>query len=201
MDLPSGARLGTGSPRRAAQLRRARPDLEVVAIRGNIDTRIARARGPQADLDGVILALSGLRRAGRDGVVAQALEPEVMLPAPAQGALAIECREADAAAESWLGALLAAGDDADTRAAVTAERSLLATLEAGCSAPVAAHAVPTADGLSVRALAISPDGRTVVAGERHGLPSAAAALGRELAGDLLARGAADLLAAARSTAD
>lgn len=201
MDLPSGARLGTGSPRRAAQLRRARPDLEVVAIRGNIDTRIARARGPQADLDGVILALSGLRRAGRDDVVAQALEPEVMLPAPAQGALAIECREADAAAESWLGALLAAGDDADTRAAVTAERSLLATLEAGCSAPVAAHAVPTADGLSVRALAISPDGRTVVAGERHGLPSAAAALGRELAGDLLARGAADLLAAARSTAD
>ncbi|WP_106507647.1 hydroxymethylbilane synthase [Brachybacterium timonense] len=201
MDLPSGARLGTGSPRRAAQLRRARPDLEVVAIRGNIDTRIARARGPQADLDGVILALSGLRRAGRDDVVAQALEPEVMLPAPAQGALAIECREADAAAESWLGALLAAGNDAHTRAAVTAERSLLATLEAGCSAPVAAHAVPTADGLSVRALAISPDGRTVVAGERHGLPSAAAALGRELAGDLLARGAADLLAAARSTAD
>lgn len=201
MDLPAGARLGTGSPRRAAQLRRARPDLEVVAIRGNIDTRIARARGPQADLDGVILALSGLRRAGRDDVVAQALEPEVMLPAPAQGALAIECREADAAAESWLGALLAAGNDADTRAAVTAERSLLATLEAGCSAPVAAHAVPTADGLSVRALAISPDGRTVVAGERHGLPSAAAALGRELAGDLLARGAADLLAAARSTAD
>lgn len=220
-ELPAGSRVGTGSPRRAAQILRIRPDLEVVPIRGNIDTRIGRVRGLDADLDAVVLAASGLNRAGRAGDIAELLSPEVMLPAPAQGALAVECRTDDTVPESagaWVGALLAAGDDEPTRLAVTAERALLRTLEAGCSAPVAAYATwsEPSDGaadevrqLTLRALAISPDGQTVIDGTASaaiGVPEpggespidAAFALGAQLAADLLARGAGDLLEAARA---
>ncbi len=212
--LPQGARVGTGSPRRAAQLLRRRPDLDVVAIRGNIDTRIDRAHGEQADLDAVILAASGLRRAGRDGEITEHLEPEVMLPACAQGALAIECRAADAAAGSPLGAMLAAMDDPATRAAVTAERAVLRSLEAGCAAPVAAHAVavPAGDSaaeLTVKALVTSLDGRTILEGSVSQVialgarpeveaESPAWAAGAQLAVDLLAQGAGEVLAAARA---
>lgn len=214
--LPAGARVGTGSPRRGAQLLRARPDLEVVAVRGNVETRLNRALGTDADLHAVVLAASGLRRVGREAVISELLPVEVMLPAPAQGALAVEATTAALAQAPWFAERLEAVDDATTRAAVTAERSLLRALEAGCSAPVAAYAVlePGTDPaapqvLRLRALAIRPDGTHVVEGEaRVDLDLAADALsgpgsipvelGQELAADLLSRGAGEILAEVRA---
>ncbi|MFQ6485677.1 hydroxymethylbilane synthase [Brachybacterium epidermidis] len=213
--LPAGARVGTGSPRRAAQLLRARPDLDVVSIRGNIDTRISRALGSEADLDAVVLAASGLHRADRAAEISDLLDVQVMLPAPAQGALAIECRTEDWQAGGWLAEALAAYDHAPTRAAVTAERTLLRALEAGCSAPVAAHATGEGQALQLRALAIAPDGAKVIEGsrrvdpdgtsapERDGASDAhsAARLGEALAVELLDQGARDLLDAASAAPD
>ncbi|MEE1617953.1 hydroxymethylbilane synthase [Brachybacterium sp. J153] len=183
--LPAGARVGTGSPRRGAQLLRARPDLQVVGIRGNVETRLNRALGEDADLDAVVLAAAGLLRVGREAAISELLPVEVMLPAPAQGALAVEATTAALAQAPWFAARLTAIDDPATRAAVTAERSLLRALEAGCSAPVAAFAelepVPAGTApaeaetsgaidaavqvLRLRALAIRPDGSRVVEGE------------------------------------
>ncbi|MCS6712089.1 hydroxymethylbilane synthase [Brachybacterium sp. EF45031] len=201
-ELTPGARVGTGSPRRAAQLLRHRPDLQVVGIRGNIDTRLARAIGPDADLDAVVLAAAGLRRLGREDAIAEALDPTVMLPAPAQGALAVECRTEDLT--SWFGRRLAELDDPAARAEVTAERTLLRTLEAGCAAPVAALARAGADGTLTLQARVG-DGRTLLEGERA-LPrsltggasdeESAIRLGAELAQELLERGAADLIAGA-----
>lgn len=214
--LPAGARVGTGSPRRGAQLLRARPDLEVVGIRGNVETRLNRALGPDADLHAVVLAASGLRRVGREAVISELLPVEVMLPAPAQGALAVEATTAAIAQSPWFAERLAAVDDAATRAAVTAERSLLRALEAGCSAPVAAYAElesgadpAAAQVLRLRALAIRPDGTHVVEGEARvdldlaadalsGPGSVPVELGQELAADLLSRGAGEILAEARA---
>ena len=154
--LPEGARVGTGSPRRAAQLLAARPDLEVVDLRGNVPTRLARVRGLEAvgvgtdepvapsradaagDLDAVILALSGLRRLGLEHCASEVLNLETMLPAPAQGALAVEARAGEDCAE--LAQAVAVLDDEPTRLAVTAERALMARLGAGCAAPVGAWA-------------------------------------------------------------
>ena len=222
--LPAGARVGTGSPRRGAQLLRARPDLEVVGIRGNVETRLNRALGPDADLHAVVLAASGLRRVGSEAVISELLPVEVMLPAPAQGALAVEATTAAIAQAPWFAERLEAVDDAATRAAVTAERSLLRALEAGCSAPVAAYAelesgaepgpgpdtAPAATQvLRLRALAIRPDGTHVVEGEARvdldlaadalsGPGSVPVELGQELAADLLSRGAGEILAEARA---
>lgn len=214
--LPAGARVGTGSPRRGAQLLRSRPDLEVVGIRGNVETRLNRALGKDADLHAVVLAASGLRRVGREAVISELLPVEVMLPAPAQGALAVEATTAALAQAPWFAERLEAVDDATTRAAVTAERSLLRALEAGCSAPVAAYAelepgaVPAATQvLRLRALAIRPDGTHVVEGEARvdldlaadalsGPGSVPVELGQELAADLLSRGAGEILAEARA---
>ena len=155
-DLPEGARVGTGSPRRAAQLLAARPDLEVVDLRGNVPTRLARVRGLEAvgvgtdepvapsradaagDLDAVVLALSGLRRLGLEHCASEVLDLETMLPAPAQGALAVEARADEDSVE--LARAAAALDDEPTRLAVTAERALMARLGAGCAAPVGAWA-------------------------------------------------------------
>ena len=155
-DLPEGARVGTGSPRRAAQLLAARPDLEVVDLRGNVPTRLARVRGLEAvgvgtdepvapsradaagDLDAVVLALSGLRRLGLEHCASEVLDLETMLPAPAQGALAVEARAGEDSAE--LARAVAVLDDEPTRLAVTAERALMARLGAGCAAPVGAWA-------------------------------------------------------------
>ena len=155
-DLPEGARVGTGSPRRAAQLLAARPDLEVVDLRGNVPTRLARVRGLEAvgvgtdepvapsradaagDLDAVVLALSGLRRLGLEHCASEVLDLETMLPAPAQGALAVEARAGEDSVE--LARAVAALDDEPTRLAVTAERALMARLGAGCAAPVGAWA-------------------------------------------------------------
>lgn len=154
-ELPEGAKVGTGSPRRAAQLLAARPDLEIVDIRGNVGTRLARVRGredaaensPQApdaqrgDLDAVVLAGAGLRRLGLEKHISELLGPEVMLPAPGQGALAVEVRDADAGLGSPLGQALALMDDIPARLEATAERALLERLNAGCSAPIGGHAV------------------------------------------------------------
>ncbi|GFZ85028.1 hydroxymethylbilane synthase [Nesterenkonia alkaliphila] len=176
-ELPEGAKVGTGSPRRAAQLLVARPDLQIVDIRGNVGTRLARVRGreelaeassqaPDAargDLDAVVLAGAGLARLGLDDQISELLPPEVMLPAPGQGALAVEVREADASLGQPLGIGLAQLEDIDSRLEVTAERALLARLEAGCAAPIGALARCTAEpdgGVMLRldAVVVAPDG-------------------------------------------
>ncbi len=188
-ELPAGSRIGTGSPRRAAQLRALGLGLEVVAIRGNIDTRMGKVAS--GELDAVVLAAAGLRRVERTEAITELLDPLQMLPAPAQGALAVECRADDAAAI----ALLASLDDADTRAAVAAERALLRELEAGCSAPIGALAdVAVGDGpedseLFLRANVTAPDGSQAIRLSATGAPAQAEAIGRRLAQDLLAEGA------------
>ncbi|MGM7777814.1 hydroxymethylbilane synthase [Arthrobacter sp. KNU-44] len=216
-DLPAGARVGTGSPRRAAQLRAARPDLDVVDIRGNVDTRLGRVPGlagnaedSPGDLDAVVLAAAGLERISRLDVVTEFFETDVMLPAPGQGSLAIECRTVDApgqsgSAESSQGALaqaLAALNDEDTRLAVTAERAVLARLEAGCAAPVGAYAYRKGSMLYLEAIVCAVDGSKSVREKKatDGLTEVGATLlGIEVAELLLAAGAADIadLAASR----
>jgi hydroxymethylbilane synthase len=187
-DLPPGARIGTGSPRRAAQLLLMRPDLRPVPLRGNAGTRLAKVAC--GDLDGVVLALAGLARIGRLDAVTQVFEPDEMMPAPGQGALAVECLSA----RPELAALLAAADDAASRAATTAERSLLAGLEAGCSAPVGGYAAGT-DELRLRAVVVAADGETALRASAGGPAGEAERLGRELAADLLRRGAGRYTAA------
>ena len=167
-DLPPGARIGTGSPRRAAQLLGLRGDLRCVPIRGNAGTRLGKVS--EGELDAVVLAYAGLARIGHVNAVTQVFEPDEMLPAPGQGALAVECREG----EPELAALLQAVTDQASMAAVTAERSLLEALEAGCSAPIGAYAAG-AEQLRMRAAVMSPDGSRVL--RAHG----AAPGGRRLA--------------------
>lgn len=208
--LPVGAKVGTGSPRRAAQLRAARPDLVVVDIRGNVGTRLGRVPGlpgnppvdgggpvpgKSGDLDAVVLAAAGLSRLGRLDVVSEFFAPSFMLPAPGQGALAVECRNQDAPASEVLGQALAALDDADTRLSVTAERALLARLEAGCSAPVGALAYRKGSTLQLEAVVCAVDGTDSVRMKKttDALSEVGATLlGIDVAEELLARGAADL---------
>jgi hydroxymethylbilane synthase len=193
-DLPPGARIGTGSPRRAAQLLGLRADLRCVPIRGNAGTRLGKVS--EGELDAVVLAYAGLARIGHVGAITQVFEPEEMLPAPGQGALAVECREDDAE----LTALLQAVTDEASMAAVTAERSLLEALEAGCSAPIGAFAGGSAQ-LRMQAAVMSPDGsRTLRA---HGGAPAADAwqLGRDLAAELLRSGASDLISVSEGQAN
>lgn len=193
--LPVGSRVGTGSPRRMAALRALGLGLEVVAIRGNVDTRSAMVSS--GALDAVVLAAAGLRRLGRIGLATELLDPMQMLPAPAQGALAVECRAGDEATRELLGLI----DDADARAAAAAERAVLAELEAGCSAPVGALAEvalgyagegdddePVRE-LYLRATVIAADGSDAVRGSATGDPSQAEEIGRRLAQELLADGA------------
>ncbi|GHF88170.1 hydroxymethylbilane synthase [Streptomyces fimicarius] len=198
--LPDGARIGTGSPRRMAQLNAyARSHglrIETVPIRGNVDTRIGFVR--DGKLDAVVLAAAGLSRLGRSGEATDFLPVDTVLPAPGQGALAIEC----AASSADLAAALAELDDPYTRVAVTAERALLAALEAGCSAPVGALADLLVDGqvvneLRLRGVVGTTDGSSLVQLSTTGpVPTShddAAALGRELAAEMLAKGAAGLM--------
>ena len=197
-DLPAGARIGTGSLRRAAQLRLLRPDLEVVAIRGNIDTRAGFVASGR--LDGVLLAYAGLSRLGRLGEATDYFDPAEFLPAPGQGALALECREDDAELREALAPL----EHGPTRAAVVAERALLAALEAGCSAPVGGYAQVhhederelTVTGVVAAAepLADAPhDAPQSIRGSLTGPTAEAARLGTELAARMLERGAAALM--------
>lgn len=195
-ELPVGSVIGTSSPRRAAQLRALGLGLEIRPLRGNLDTRLNRVSN--GDLDGVVVARAGLVRIGRQDDVTETLEPVQMLPAPAQGALAVECRAGDAE----LAALLAEMDDSDTRAAVTAERVLLAELEAGCSAPVGAIAevVESIDEegrifeeLSLRGCVATLDGSDVIRASGIGRPDRARELGLSVAAELFDLGARDLL--------
>jgi hydroxymethylbilane synthase len=196
-ELPVGSVIGTSSPRRAAQLRALGLGLEIRPLRGNLDTRLNRVNN--GDLDGVVVARAGLARIGRLGDVTETLEPVQMLPAPAQGALAVECRAGD----TGLVALLAEMDDADTRVAVTAERVLLAELEAGCSAPVGAIAEVVEsideDGrvfeeVSLRGCVAALDGSDVIRASGVGTPERARELGLSVAAELFELGARDLLA-------
>ncbi|MBS2965064.1 hydroxymethylbilane synthase [Actinocrinis puniceicyclus] len=189
-DLSPGARVGTGSPRRAAQLRLLRQDLEIVPVRGNVDTRVGYVA--KGELDAVVLAYAGLSRLGRLGEVTDYFDPNALLPAPGQGALALECRAADGA----LAAQLAALDHGPTRAAVRAERALLAALEAGCSAPVGGYATATADELQLTGTvteADTPDAPRSIRMSVTGAPGEAERLGRELAARMLDQGAAGLM--------
>lgn len=187
--LPTGARVGTGSPRRAAQVLAVRPDLVVEAIRGNVETRLGRIR---TDLDAVLLAAAGLRRLGLEAAVSERLDPAVFLPAPAQGALAVECRS-DASPE--LREALAALDDRPTRLAAVAERAVLARLEAGCAAPVGAYAQVVNGRLELAALVVATDGAArLVDHDAAPLGEAEAeALGARVAERLLAAGAGRLV--------
>ncbi|MCU1594660.1 MAG: porphobilinogen deaminase [Frankiales bacterium] len=189
-ELPVGARIGTGSPRRTAQLNALGMGHLVVPVRGNVDTRIGFVTG--GELDAVVLARAGLARLGRLADITETLDPLQVLPAPAQGALALECRE-----DSELVAVLKALDDPDTRTAVEAERALLAALEAGCSAPVGAMAevVDDDDGPAVflRGLVAALDGSDVVRLSATGPTHDAHGVGQRLAAELLDLGAAELM--------
>ena len=190
--LPAGSRVGTGSPRRAAQLAALGLGLEVVDLRGNVDTRIGKVAS--GEFDAVILARAGLARIGRLGEVTEVLDPIQMLPAPGQGALAVECRSDDV---SLVDQVRGALDDASTRAAVTAERTVLAVLEAGCSAPVGALAEiaegELGDELWVRAVALSYDGGVAVRKSATGTPDDAVGVGQRLAAEMLEEGADTLI--------
>jgi hydroxymethylbilane synthase len=192
-ELPVGSRLGTGSPRRVSQLAALGLGLELQGIRGNVDTRIRKVR--EGEVDAIVLARAGLARLGRLDEATEVLDPLQMLPAPGQGALAIECRSGD----TELVAALARLDDPATRAAVTAERAVLSALEAGCSAPLGALAevVEGDDGeeLWLRAVALSEDGALSVRMSATGPVTEAARIGTRLASDMLDEGAADLMTA------
>lgn len=191
-ELPPGSKVGTGSPRRVAQIEALGLGVELVGVRGNVDTRIGKVRS--GDLDAVILARAGMARLGRLDEVTETLDPIQVLPAPGQGALAIECRSDD----PGLVALLAeAMDDPNTRAAVECERMVLAELEAGCSAPVGALAdvVEGEEGeeLWIRAVASSLDGALAVRLSASGPYDDPTGLGRKLAAEMIADGAHTLL--------
>ncbi|WP_046471798.1 hydroxymethylbilane synthase [Allosalinactinospora lopnorensis] len=204
-DLPAGATVGTGSPRRVAQLAALRSDLNYVPIRGNAETRLGKVSS--GELDAVVLAYAGLVRVGRADDVTDLFEPEQMLPAPGQGALAVECRT-ERAAQGDLG-FFAAVDHEQTRAGVTAERIVLAELEAGCAAPVGAYAECYDGRLRLRAAVVATDGSQAVRRERavrlaEGSAAAtidtAAGLGRELAREMIEEGADRIVADAGAQA-
>jgi hydroxymethylbilane synthase len=185
-DLRPGARVGTGSPRRAAQLRLLRPDIEPVPVRGNAGTRLGKVTSGQ--LDAVLLACAGLARIGHLDAVSQVFEPEEMMPAPGQGALAVECRASDAG----LAELLASVDDPVSHRATSAERAVLAALHAGCSAPVGAYAAGT-ELLHLTAVVAAVDGGSAVRASASGPAGEAARLGADVAAGLLRRGAAQYM--------
>ncbi len=195
-ELPADAKVGTSAPRRIAQLRALGQGLDVRPLRGNLDTRIGKVAS--GELDAVIVARAGLARIGRLDVVTEALDPVQLLPAPAQGALAVECRSGD----TDLAASIATLDDAHSRAAVAAERGLLAELEAGCTAPVGAIAEVVEsidedgrifDELSLRGCVAAIDGSDTIRASIVGSPGRAEELGRELARELLDLGARELV--------
>ncbi|MBJ7290712.1 hydroxymethylbilane synthase [Williamsia sp.] len=195
-ELPAGSTVGTSAPRRVAQLNALGLGLEIRPLRGNLDSRLGKVAS--GELDAVVVARAGLVRIGRADEVTEAFDPVVLLPAPAQGALAVECRSDDAELVSILAEL----DDAPTRAAVDAERAVLAALEAGCTAPVGAIAevVESIDDdgrifteLSLRAAVAAEDGSEVIRSSVVGPVDNAVALGRELAAELLDRGAAEVM--------
>ncbi|HUO33064.1 MAG TPA: hydroxymethylbilane synthase [Bryobacteraceae bacterium] len=183
-DLPAGAKLGTSSLRRAAQLRTRRPDLQIEPVRGNLDTRLRKLDAGQ--YDAIVLAAAGLRRLGWDDRIAELLPLDIVCPAVGQGALAIET----AAGHEQPCAEL---DHAATRFAVTAERALLAALGGGCQVPIGAYATVAGDRLVLQAVVASPDGAQFIRRHAEGSAADAAQIGRELGEALLAAGADDIL--------
>jgi hydroxymethylbilane synthase len=192
-ELPEGAKVGTSSLRRRAQLLVNRPDLAVVDLRGNVETRIAKVLD-RGELDAAVLACAGLERLGRTDVITQVLPPDIMLPAPGQGALAVQCRDND----DDLLALLRAHDHGETRAQVTAERALLEGLGGGCSAPIGALAEPVEDGVRLWCGVFGPPGtpsiRTAVKAENPASPMILEALVESLLTNLREGGAGEILA-------
>lgn len=186
--LPLGATVGTSSRRRAAQLLTARPDLSIADIRGNVPTRIRKAMDPEGPYDAVVLAYAGLQRLERLDVISQELPLELMLPAPGQGALAVQCRD-----EAQSRELLAPLDHRRTRLAVAAERAFLAGLGGGCAVPIAAYAWLEGQGLRLQGRVAALDGSRQIDVDGQAPAAEAEALGRRLAGEALARGAAQLL--------
>lgn len=184
-ELPEGARVGTSAPRRVSQLKAVRPDLDIRPLRGNIERRMSYVE--DGELDAIILAYAGLVRGGYGDRATEVFSPEVFMPAPAQGALAVECRFDDAVAREAIDTLI----DASATAESTAERAVLARLEAGCTAPVAASAVFDGSGVTLRAGVFALDGSRQLVEEAQGADPAE--LGRKVAEALLERGAADLM--------
>jgi hydroxymethylbilane synthase len=189
-DLPQGGVVGTSSLRRAAQVLVARPDLRIKDIRGNVETRLRKLDDPELGYDAILLAQAGLSRLNRaDLAYVHPLPPSVLLPAPGQGALGVQGRAADPETNRYLQPL----EHGPTRAAVTAERSFLAGLGGGCSIPVGALGVVRGDQLGLEGIVASPDGRQVIRVAGSAPISEAERLGRQLAAEALARGAAQLL--------
>lgn len=184
-ELPEGSRVGTSAPRRISQLKATRPDLDIRPLRGNIERRMSYVE--DGELDAIILAYAGLVRGGYGDRATEVFAPEVFMPAPAQGALAVECRSDDAVAREAIDKLI----DASATAESTAERAVLARLEAGCTAPVAASAVFDGSGVTLRAGVFALDGSRQLVEEAQGTDPAE--LGRNVAEALLERGAADLI--------
>jgi hydroxymethylbilane synthase len=172
--LPEGARIGTASLRRQAQLLRQRPDLTIVPIRGNVNTRIRKL--DSGEIDALVLALCGLKRLGKAELATEILSREIMLPAVGQGALALECRAADEVLRQLLDAL----HDPRTAACVGAERAMLAALDGSCRTPIAGHAELDGDRLMVEGLLLKPDGGSEIRDHREGTMANAEALGTEL---------------------
>lgn len=185
--LPEGARIGTGSLRRAAQLRAYRPDLRVESVRGNLQTRLRKL--DEEGFDALVLAAAGLQRLGMDHLIAQLLPPEVCLPAPGQGALALETRADDTVVRALVEPL----GDPEATAEVISERALLAALGGGCHVPVGARGHVSGGVLRLQAVVASADGSRVVRGADSGAPEEAEALGYRLAEELLRQGARELL--------
>ena len=185
-ELPVGAKVGTSSLRRAAQLRVVRPDLAIESVRGNLDTRVRKL--DEGQYRAIVLATAGLVRLGWAHRIAEILPPEVMCPAVGQGALAVETREEGEARD-----ICAALDHAATRAAVTAERAVLAALGGGCQVPIGAHAVIEGDSLGLIAAVIAPDGDRMVKKNDRGAVADAAEIGRRLGEALLMDGAREIL--------
>ncbi|MCO7245972.1 hydroxymethylbilane synthase [Halomonas sp. Mc5H-6] len=189
-ELPEGARIGTASLRRGLQMREARPDLSILNLRGNVQTRLGKL--DNGEFDAIILATSGLKRLGLDDRITQAMPPEICLPACGQGALGIECRLHD----PELIALLAPLDDADTATRVRAERAMNTRLEGGCQVPIAGHAVLDLENetMWLRGLVGNPEGTEVLRAEGHGSMHEPEALGIRIAEELLDQGAGKILA-------
>lgn len=192
-ELPSGARIGTGSSRRAAQLRAWRSDIEIQDIRGNVDSRLRKLE--EGLYDAIVLAAAGLTRLKLLNHVTEELDQQRVLPAVGQGALGLECRADDANTQEALQKL----NDPKTFAAVTAERAMMRTLMAGCLAPVAALATVVADEVRIQGRVIAMDGSTVLEAQTHGLASQAEKVGQKLAQQLLEQGAESLIQQIRST--
>jgi len=186
-ELPAGSKVGTSSLRRQCQLRAQFPKLEVITLRGNVNSRLAKLDA--GEFDAILLACAGLKRLGFDSRISAVLPPEVVLPAVGQGAICIECRADDTATQQRIAPL----HHGPTATCVAAERALNARLEGGCQVPIAAHATLDDGALELRALVGEPDGSHILRGDTRGDASRAEALGTDLADMLLARGARTIL--------